>query len=278
METFRTLDMQVQHLQNTLNPKGYGHLGMGVAGALMLFVFCPMTIVAMAAPYWTSSAEINGYTMSSQASLWKISVSTDIKGVSGDQDTDMCGDQMNGFDECGKIHAVRFFAITALLFSLASGMTLVVGFLPALKPSADLRRTMLLVGLSFSSAVLLCDFLGMCIAASVSMTGESKLNGAGFVFLILKLPFVGVATALVACTLTRWSTKNVTMAAGAVDTQVAKVGKSPSEADGPPTLLSPPQKGVQQLNMNDSNVSVPEENEKNVETSSTVVETVVVEC
>jgi len=260
MQTINTRTLQ---LQSTLDAKGYGHLGLGIAAALMLFVFCPMSIVAVAAPYWTASMEMRGHSMSVSASLWKASVSTEINGVSADQDTDICGDQSNGDDECGKIHAVRFFTIMALLLSLASGVILTVGFLPALKPSAALRRKLSLVGVSFCSAVLLCDFLGMCIAASVSMTGESTLNGAGFVFLILELLFVGAATALVACTLTMWSTKVVTMGA----TPVVEIGKSHA-GDSSPTLLSSPQRGTQKPKMTDSNVEVPEESEKSAEKSS----------
>jgi len=268
METIRALDTRVQHLQSLLDAKGdYGHLGMGVAGGLMLFVFCPMSIVAVAAPYWTASAEMQGHSMSIQVSLWKSS--TEINGASADQA--LCGDEMSGFDECGKIHAVRFFTIMALLLSLASGAILAVGFSPALKPSAALRRKMSLVGASFCSATLLCDFLGMCIAASVTVQGESSLNGAGFVFLILELLFVGAATALVACTLTRWSTKVVTMNAA----PVVEIGQSQA-GDKSPTLLSSPQTGTQKPKMTDSNVGVPEESETNVEKSSANAATVVV--
>jgi hypothetical protein len=167
----------------------------------MLFVFCPMSIVAVVAPYWTSSAEMQGRSMSVAASLWKFSVSDDH------QDVDICGHDVNDFEECDKIHALRLFTITALLLSLASGMTLVVGFSQALKPSADLRRKLSLVGASISAAVLLCNLLSIYIATSVEMTGESKLNGAGFVTLRLELLFVSAATAVVVCTLTRWSTK-----------------------------------------------------------------------
>merc|ERR1712039_184898 len=123
-----------------------------------------------------------------------MSVSTEINRASADQDTDLCGDQeMYNFDECGKIHAVRFFTIVALLLSFAAGVTLAVGFSPVLKPSAALRRKVSLVALGCCSATLMCDFLGMCIAASVAINAAS-LNGAGFVFLILELLFVGAAT------------------------------------------------------------------------------------
>lgn len=267
----QTINARTQQLQSAADAKGCGHLGMGVAGALMLFVFCPMSIVAVAAPYWTSSMEMQGQSMSVSASLWKVSMSTEINGVSADQDSDMCGDQQTGNEECGKIHAVRFFTISALLLSLASGVILAVGFSPALKPSAALRRKMSLAGISCCSAVLLCDFLGMCIAASVSMTGQSSLNGAGFVFLILELLFVGAATALVALTLTRWSTKVVTMSPA----PVVEIGKS-NAGDKSPTLLSSPQSGTQKPKMTDSNDRVPEESEKDVEEASANGPTVVV--
>jgi hypothetical protein len=263
-----TINTRVQQFQKALNSKGCGHLGMGVAGALMLLVFCPMSIVAVAAPYWTSSSEMLGNKVNFQASLWKASTSTEIMGKSVDQDVDMCGEEMKDFEDCGKIHAVRFFRITALLLSLVSGVILTVGFLHVLKPSAGLRRKLPIVGVSLSAAVLLCDILSICIAASVEMQGESKLNGAGFVFLILELLFASGATALVVCTLTRWSAKAETADAAAGETPAVKVGKSDSEANKSPRLMSSAQNGAQKPSTKDSNTPAPAENEKNAEALS----------
>lgn len=257
LQVFGMLDSRVQQIQSTLKSKGYGHLGMGVAGALMLFAFCPMSIVAVSAPYWTSSVEMQGRSMSSQASLWKVSVSTEIKGKSVDQDVDLCGDEMAGFNDCGKIEALRFLTIVALLLSLASGVVLVAEFSRVMNPSADLRRKLSLAGVSTAALASLCDFLGMCIGASVEMTGEAKPNGAGFVFLVLTVPFAGAATALVVCTLTIWSTKAEEADAPAVETPVVKVGKPDSEARKSPTLMSSPGPGAQKPTMDNPNALAP---------------------
>merc|ERR1712032_1280732 len=120
----------------------------------MLLVFCPMSIVAVAAPYWTSSVETQGRTVSSQASLWKVSVSTELAGVSLDQDVDACVGQM--VEECDKIRAARFFTITAVLLSSVSGLSLIAGFSP--KPSADLRKRLEFVGVILAIAAQLCVF------------------------------------------------------------------------------------------------------------------------
>lgn len=226
------IQQQVQEFQTTLDGKGYGHLGLGVAGALMLFVFCPMSIVAVAASYWTQSQEMHGYEMSIKVSLWKVS--TSVNGAS--QSQDVCGDDMSGFDDCGKIYALRCFTVTALLLSLASGVILTWGFTRFSKLDASMSRKMQMIGVSLSAVVLLWDFLCICIAASVDAS-ESSLNGAGFIFLILELLFVSVATALVACVLTRWSTQNK----DAGETRVVQVGaRSHSDASSGshPNLLT----------------------------------------
>lgn len=270
MQAIQLVAQRVQNYQNTLNSKGYGHLGMGVAAALMLWVCCPMSFVSVAAPYWQVSQEMGSASISSQASLWKVSTSTEFNGNKKETSVDMCGEEMSNSEECGKIHAVRFFTIASLLLSLASGVTLAVGFLPKFRPvgtiSADLRRKLSLCGVSIAAAVLLFDLLGMCIAATVEV-GSSKLNGAGFVFLVMELLFVGVATALVVCTLTRWSARVVTMEAAAVGsgTPVVKVGKSREEAESSPTLMSSPHMGAQKPKANDSSAPIAEEKGENVE-------------
>jgi len=93
----------------------------------------------------------------------------------------MCGDKMQGFDECGKIHAIRFFVITALLLSLASANCFLGLSLPYLraKCTAATLEKMTIAGKGLASVVLLWSFLGTCIAASVNMqTGGASLSGA----------------------------------------------------------------------------------------------------
>jgi len=231
------IQQRVQKFQTTLDGKGYGHLGLGVAGALMLIVFCPMSIVAVAAPYWTQSQETQGRKVRSKASLWQVSTSVEMNGAYAFQDQAMCGDDMSGFDDCGKIHAVRCFAVTALLLSLASGIILALGFARFSKLEASTVRTIQILGVSLCAVVLLWDLLCICIAASVDLSAEFSLNGAGFIFLILELLFVGVATALVAYVMTRGSTQN--KAAG--EARVVQVGvrsHSDASSESQPTLLT----------------------------------------
>jgi len=178
---------------------------MGIAAGLMFFVFCPMSIIAVAATYWTYSLEAPGATVSAKASLWKISLSTEIGDSSSESEMDMCSDEMPAFDDCGKIDAVRFFLITALLLSLASACCLALAFSPKLKPAAALRRKMSIAGISLAAVALVWDFLSVCLAASIDMTESYSLNGAGFVFLVLELFVVTSAIALAVCVMTRWS-------------------------------------------------------------------------
>merc|ERR1719271_1737695 len=155
-----------------------------------------MSIIAVASPYWTFSSEVQGHSVSTKASLWEVSVSTEIRGASSESQIGMWAGEMQGFDECGKIGAVRFFVITALLSSFASAITLIVGFLPFLKPTAAqaaLRRKLSIAGVSLAACVLLCDFLSVCITISVKMQDSYSLSGAGFVFLVMAPFFVILA-------------------------------------------------------------------------------------
>jgi len=130
--------LKIQEKQTELDAKGCGHLATAVAGALMLFVFCPMSIVAVAAPYWTMSSELQGRSVRAKASLWDVTMTTDISGKSSQSVIGMCSDQMQAFADCGKVHTVRFFVITSLLVALASAIALIVGFCP--KATVALRR------------------------------------------------------------------------------------------------------------------------------------------
>jgi len=229
---------KIQACQKDLDAKGYGHLGYGAAGILMFFVFCPMSIVTVAATYWTYSSEAQGVTASAKASLWEISASTEIRGVSSESEVKMCGDEMQGFDDCGKIDAVRFFVITALLLSLASALAFVIGFSPKLKPTAALRRKMAIAGVSLAAVVLVWIFLSVCIAASIDMTDNYNLNGAGFVFLVLELFVVTLAIVLAVRTMTRWSA----IPQPAAEAQAKEAAKShpqaPAASPSTPTLLT----------------------------------------
>jgi len=196
---------KVQEWQKALDAKGFAHLGLGVAAGLMFFVFCPMSIVAVAAEYWTLSTEAQGATVSAKASLWEISLSTEIQGTSSESSMTMCSDEMQAFDDCGKIDAIRFFLITALLLCLASGSCFMLAFSPKLKPRVALRRKMSIAGVSLAAVALVWDFLSVCLAASVDMTDSYNLNGVGFVFLVLELFPVTLAIVLAVCTMTRWA-------------------------------------------------------------------------
>merc|ERR1712216_359593 len=156
----------------------------------MLFVFCPMSIVAVACPYWTLSSKVQDTSVRAEASLWDLSMSTETRGVSVDKELGMCGDEMQGFDDCGKIGAVRFFVVTGLLLSLASAVCFLAVFFLFLKSSTVMRRKVTIAGISLASVVLLGSFLGACIAGSVNMQESYSLNGAGFVFLVLQKFFV----------------------------------------------------------------------------------------
>merc|ERR1712183_49239 len=104
--------------------------------------------------------------------------------------------EMQGFDECGKIDAVLFFVITAMLLSLASALALIGAFFPYSATRADLRRKLLMCGANLAVVLLLWNFIGVCIAGSVNMGEGYNLNGAGFVFLVLEMFTVILARVL----------------------------------------------------------------------------------
>jgi len=227
---------KVHAWQKALTAKGYAHLGLGVAAGLMFFAFCPMSIVAVASPYWTQSSEVPGATISAKASLWKISLSTEVQGSSSESELDMCSDEMQAFDDCGKIDAMRFFLITALLLSLASGCCFAVAFSPKLNPTAGLRGKMSIAGVSLAAVALFWDFLSVCLAASIDMTDSYSLNGVGFVFLVLELFLVASAIVLAVCTLTLWSAASQPGAEAPCDG--TKMQPPTSSSSPAPTLMT----------------------------------------
>jgi hypothetical protein len=159
-----------------------------VSSVLMFFVACLLNIVAVAAPYWTGSLNVHGAIVNSAASLWASS--TSVEGSDTEHTVDMCGDQMqNSNFDCGKIHAMRFFVITALLLAFASGSALLFAFSPALKSKQERRPTFCVIGGCLAAVTFIGDFIAWCIALSVDMPQPYSLNGAGFVFLIFSLMF-----------------------------------------------------------------------------------------
>jgi len=174
--------MKLQDLQSTADAKGCSSLNLLFAATVMGLVFCPMSIVAIACPYWNTSSD----SISSSVSLWEVSMTVDVAGSSSETRMDLCGDEMQSFDDCGKIDALRFFTITSMLMSCTSCASIVVAFLPLLKSKASLRRNVSWCGAAFAAGVFLEVFLSICIAASVDVS-EASLNGSGFVFLVLEL-------------------------------------------------------------------------------------------
>merc|ERR1712048_645233 len=206
---------------------GCGHLGIVAAGALMVFVACPTSIVSIASPYWTGSEVAKGATISSSASLWTVSIITEGNGASSEQDMDMCGDAMQNIDvDCGKIDAVRFFTVTPLLLALVSAVVLLVAFSPATKEKPELRSKLCFAGACLSGVTFLWNFLGICLAASVEMPEPYGLNGVGFAFLTLSLLLIIGAISLAVLVLTRWSPTSVVT----VGTSTASIGKPQSSA------------------------------------------------
>merc|ERR1719183_1467380 len=194
-----------------------------------------MSIIAAACPYWTLSSEVQGYSTTAKVSLWDVSMSTEIGGVSSDAEVGMCGDEMQGFGDCGKIDAIRFFVITALLLSLASAVCLIAVFLPFLRPADAIRRKVTLAGISLAAVVFLWSFLSVCVASSVNMQEGYSLNGAGFAFLVLQMFFVVSAIALAVWEL-RY--KSASSCAAEANCQADKKEQSQVAQDVPPTLLS----------------------------------------
>jgi len=249
---------KIQEWQMALDAKGYAHLGLGVAAGVMFLVFCPMSIVAVATPYWTYSSEASGATVSAKASLWEISLSTEIQGSSSEAEMKMCSDEMQAFDDCGKIDAVRFFLITALLLSLASACCFAIAFSPKLKPTVTFRRKMTITGASLAAVTLVWDFLSVCLAASVDMTENYTLNGVGFVFLVLELFLVTLAVVLAVCTVTRWSASAQPVTETRTEKEVKAQPPSAAQATTP-TLLTAAGASAEGVSVPKTNIEVPAE-------------------
>jgi len=230
---------KLQEFQKTLDAKGYGHLGLGIASSLMFFVFCPMSIVAVAATYWTYSMDQHGGTVSAKASLWDVTVSSELQGSSSEATVSLCSDEMPDFDDCGKIHAVRFFVITALLLSLSSALFLMTSFSPKLKPTATRptrRRKFSIAGVSLAAVALVWDFLGVMLASTIDMTSGYSLNGAGFVFLVLEIFFITLAIVLAVRATKAQSAQP--QAAKQTEEVMRELSTAPKAGSPTPTLLA----------------------------------------
>jgi hypothetical protein len=201
-----------QQAQALASARNAGHVGVAIAGAIMVFVACPMSIVAIAAPYWTGSTTSPSMTVSSAASLWSISASVEGGSISADQSAGMCGDEMEGSNiDCGKIHSVRFFQITGLLLALASAAVLLVAFSPLFSAKRELRPKMYIAGACVAGVELLWNFLSFCLVASLEMGDPYSLNGAGFVFLILSSLLITTAIVIIVLVLrSEWPTVSTT--------------------------------------------------------------------
>merc|ERR1712039_387168 len=172
------------------------------------------------------------------ATLWSVSTSAEMNSVSNDKTVDMCGDEMQGFEECGKIQAIRFFTVTALLLSLAAALILCICFFAPPRLSAVMRRRMFIIGVCHAVVVLAWNFLSLCIAGSVQMAEEYELNGAGFVSVILEFLLVGIAVMLSVLSATRWSRNGVVSEVAEIS-HSDKIGKPQStNSVVAPTLLT----------------------------------------
>jgi len=182
--------------------------------------------------------EMHGATVNAKASPWTVSVSTELRGSSSESEVSMCGDEMQGFDDCGKIDAVRFFVIIAMLLSLTSSVTFIIGFSPKVKSTAAMRRKLSIVGVSLAAVTLVSMFLAVCIAASIDMTENYKLSGAGFVFLVLELFLVTSAIVLAVCTMTRWEVMPSAAEASHAQAAAKSEPQAPAASPTTPTLLT----------------------------------------
>jgi hypothetical protein len=214
------------------------------ASVLMFFVACPLSIVAVATPYWTGSLNVHGATLNSAASLWTLS--TSAEGSDTEQTADICDGQMqNSGIECGKIHAVRFFVITDLLLAFTSGSVLLFGFSPALKSKQERRPTFCVIGGCLAAVSFIGDFIAWCVAASVAMPAPFSFNGAGVVFLIFSLLFT-VGALVMIILIVRKEVTPIVVAIGAGKAPASEVHPQPATNQKevvekmPPTLLVVP--------------------------------------
>lgn len=209
----RSGQVDVERLQTGSLAKDFGPLSWGVVGALMLVIFCPISIVALFAPYWKMQSQVATF----QVSLWRVTTSTKMKTASTDiaraiaihfdgRLRDDCH-ATSLLDDCGKMHAAFFCATIAMLLSLVSGIVLVTAFSPVFK-QGELRKGCFKLGLCVACLVLLYAFLGICVVASMNMAKLSdtiSLSGAGFAFLVLEFFLATVATVLGVVEIKRFS-------------------------------------------------------------------------
>lgn len=193
-----TMQNHFNRIQGLAHAKDAGHVGIAVAGAIMLFVACPMDVVIVAAPHWKSSRSIGGHSASIEASLWSVSSTVEVGSSTSDTSKNMCGDDMENSElSCGHIHAVRFFLVTALFLSLGAAASLLLAFVPVSNAMRERRPTLQIAGWCLACTVLMERFLSICLLASAGMPEPLSLSGAGFVFLVMSLFLVVGATVII---------------------------------------------------------------------------------
>lgn len=228
---------RLQQAQEFATQRNAGHLAIASAGAVMALVACPMSSVAVAYPYWTGSTSLHGIDVRSKASLWTISSSMEAGPHSSEPSADICGEHMKGSKiDCGKIHAVRFFQITASLMALTSAAVLLLAFSPAVRQ--EIRPKLCTFGACITCVTLIWDFVSACVIASVNMPEPFSLNGAGFVFLILSTLLTAIALGFILPMVKRGSPKG-----SAPSAEVVQV--KPASIEAIPNLLQSPKHAAQ---------------------------------
>lgn len=239
-----------QKAQNFAVERDAGHVGIAIAGAIMAFLACPMSIVAISAPYWSGSATVHSITISYTASLWSVSTSVEAAPSSAEQSVGMCSDEMKGSSmDCGKIHAVRFFQVAAMLTAMASATVLLIAFSPIVKTKREQRPMLYFVAVCVAGATLFWHFLSFCVVASVDMPQPYSLNGAGFVFLIL-LPLLSIAAIVIVVLVLRREDPKVST------TPVVAIEAKPDSGEKIPNLLevNAPEKQATNKNANSDSI------------------------
>lgn len=125
-----------------------------------------------------------------------MATAVEAQGVSNENEVSMCGDEMlEDTYACGKIHATRFFVIILSLLAAVAASLWLLAFSP-LRPG--LRGKLCHFGALFTGSSLFCNFLVMCIAASIKAPAPMSQNGAGFAFVAITFLFISCATVLAA--------------------------------------------------------------------------------
>merc|ERR1712216_418627 len=92
---------------------------------------------------------------------------------SSEVEMEMCSDQMEGFEDCGKIALLRFFVLGSSVLSGLCAALLLVAFLPLLKKHPDCKSNLTFLAITSSCVIPSVSFLSICISASVDMPDYS---------------------------------------------------------------------------------------------------------